>query len=118
MTFARNRNLVALAAGLTLAGAIGATPDPTRPPGPEEIRAWRDEASGQARAAWRLESVLISERRRVAVINGHTVGVGDTVDQARVTAISPGGVRLEADGESVELTLERQARSDNNRQDR
>lgn len=118
MTFARTRKLVALAAGLTLAGAVGATPDPTRPPTPEEIRAWRDEANGQATATWRLESVLISDRRRVAVINGRTVGVGDTVDQAHVAAIAPGSVRLEANGETVELTLERQASSDNNRQDR
>lgn len=118
MTFVRKQTLVALVAGLTVAGAIGAVPDPTRPPAPDEIRAWRDKASGQTRSTWQLESILISEQRRVAVINGRTVSVGDTVDQARVMAIAPGSVSLEAEGETVELTLERQARSDNSRQDR
>lgn len=108
----------ALATGLLLAGgAVAATPDPTRPPTAEEIRAWRGQGDGQP-TAWRLESVLISDRRRVAVINGHAVSAGGTVDDARVTAIEPGSVKLKIDGKTVELTLEGQDRSDNRRQDR
>ncbi len=110
------QSLTALAAVLLIAGNSAAGPDPTRPPTPNEIRAWRGQGGDQA-ATWRLESVLISEHRRVAVINGHTVGTGDQVDGAVVTAIAAGSVRLEASGETVELTLDRQASSKIYRQD-
>lgn len=110
-------SILILAAALGVSGNSAAVPDPTRPPTPEEIRAWHDQEAGQA-LAWRLESVLISDRRRVAVINGRAVRVGDRVDGALVTAISPGSVTLNAEGGTLELTLARQARSDDNRQDR
>lgn len=111
------QSLLVVTAVSFIAGTAAAVPDPTRPPTAEEIRAWQSQDTGQP-TAWRLESVLISERRKVAVINGRTVGVGDRVDGALVTAIEPGSVSLSADGRTLDLTLARQARSDDNRQDR
>lgn len=118
LTAALRSILAVLATVLLLAGeAGGAVPDPTRPPTAEEIRAWRDRGSTGA-AAWRLESILISDRRRVAVINGHTVSRGDSVGDARVASIEPGSVTLKTNGKTLELTLDGQARSSNIRQDR
>jgi len=93
-----------------------AVPDPTRPPTAAEIRAWRGTADARE-TQWRLESVLISDRRRVAVINGHTVGAGDTVDGARVLAIEPGRVRLDAGDGQLDLSLQAAGNNDNIRQD-
>lgn len=108
--------LSVLAAVMFIVGNTAAGPDPTRPPTPDEIRAWRGQAGDQP-ATWRLESILISEQRRVAVINGQTVSTGDQVDGAVVTAIAAGSVRLAARGEIVELTMDRQASSKIYRQD-
>lgn len=119
MTIDSRKLHATMAACLLLVGAAAAaaaTPDPTRPPTAAEIRAWRAGNDGGG-TTWRLESVLISDNRRVAVINGETVGVGDRVNGARVTAISAGSVSLEDNGKAVELTLGRQAFSDDNRQD-
>jgi MSHA biogenesis protein MshK len=52
-----------------------------------------------------LQSVLVSETRRVAVINGRTLQVGDRVDGARVTRIEPGSVWLQRDGDITRLDL-------------
>lgn len=72
--------------------------DPTRP----------DYVAGAATSSstgWQLSSTLISPQRRLAVINGTTVAVGDRIGGARVLAIQPGSVRLRtADGTvTVEL---------------
>jgi MSHA biogenesis protein MshK len=81
--------------------------DPTRPPSPAEIEAWF--AGGQAAAtpadAYRLQSVLLSPTRRVAVIDGRHVLVGESVGNAEVTAIEPGRVELERDGETIVLRI-------------
>lgn len=74
-----------LAAGVAARGA--ALTDPTRPPG-----AGASAAGGQAGS--RLQSVLISPGRRVAVIDGKNVVVGDKVGDATVVRISESEVVL------------------------
>jgi MSHA biogenesis protein MshK len=68
----------------------GTLVDPTRPPivDVEPSRAIAPQAGP------RLQSVLISPSRRVAVINGSTVAVGGKVGDATVAAISEGAVVL------------------------
>ncbi len=46
---------------------------------------------------WYLSSTLISAERRIAVVNGRSVGVGDRIDGAQVLAILPYAVRLKHD---------------------
>lgn len=46
---------------------------------------------------WYLSSTLISPQRRLAVVNGRSVSIGDRVDGARVLAILPYAVRLRHD---------------------
>ncbi len=86
-----------IVAGALLA-LLGATPptsgqalrDPTRPP-----RAPASEGSeAAARHASRVSSVLIAGGRRLAIVNGRAVRVGDLLEEGEVVAIEPGGLRV------------------------
>jgi MSHA biogenesis protein MshK len=77
--------------------------DPTRPPlGATEA----DPGSAAApRGGLRLQSVLISNTRRLAVIDGKTVQIGGEVGGATLTAISETGVTLRRGDEVETLRL-------------
>jgi MSHA biogenesis protein MshK len=88
--------LAALAAGSSASRAAlaQALADPMRPPavpGPAPAEA----AGDSAKAAARLQSVLISPGRRVAVIDGRVVQLGERVGDARLVAISESQVVLQ-----------------------
>lgn len=94
------------AALLALAGAAGAQQglgDPTRPTSlaePEPVA-----RTAQSGPRWRLQSTLVAEERRLAIINGRTVGPGDRVDGATVREVRRDGVTLEVDGRRIELRM-------------
>lgn len=69
----------------------GALVDPTRPPMVASDSSAKEAA---APAGPRLQSVLISPTRRVAVISGSTVAQGGKYGDATVAAISEGAVLL------------------------
>ncbi|MGH8739596.1 MAG: MSHA biogenesis protein MshK [Burkholderiales bacterium] len=76
-----------LAASAALAQGLA---DPTRPP------SFSGEVSRSAAApASRLQSVLISPGRKLAVIDGRTVALGERVGDATVYAIAPNEVTLQ-----------------------
>ena len=80
--------------------------DPTRPPTQAEISAWQSGRTVEDTGAdWQLQTVLISEARRVAVINGQRYRTDDRIGSARIIAIDPGRVTLERDGEQFSLTI-------------
>lgn len=54
---------------------------------------------------YRLNSVLIRDNDRIAVVNGQRARIGDMVGSARVSRIDNAGVVLVVNGESRELTL-------------
>ena len=91
-----------------LAAAIAAMPlavaqaqvlvDPTRPP----MSVAKPGTAEEAPPATQLQSILISSRRRVAVINGNTVALGDMIGEARVVKISETEVVLRT-GEETEV---------------
>lgn len=63
-----------------------------------------------------VESILISPRRRIVVINGRTLGEGDFLNGMEITAIDEGGVSMKKDGRdfflkpaSVTTTVKRQS---------
>lgn len=87
-------------AGVALAQAAQFA-DPTRPPNAAA------EAAGvpAARAGPQLQSVLISPARRVAVISGRTVALGDKFGEATVASITESGVLLKYAGRSETLRL-------------
>ena len=94
-----NMRLLLLAAlgACPAAYAQGALVDPTRPP-----TVMPAEAAGDAAApAGRLQSILISGARKLAVIDGVTVPLGGKVDGATLVAIDETGVRLKR-GEAIE----------------
>jgi MSHA biogenesis protein MshK len=94
--------VVLMVGALIGASGQGELADPTRP-----ARSLRHSPSvtETAGAALTLQSVMLSQDRRVAVINGRSVQPGDRVFGARVVEISLSAVRLRrADGEIL-LTL-------------
>ena len=98
----------AVVLGLVLLAGAAATPaqplgDPTQPtaldaPEPTERRA----ASGPR---WRLQSTLVADSRRLAVINGRTVAQGERIEGAMVREVRQGGVTLEVEGRRIELRV-------------
>lgn len=96
-------------AAFALAGAAAAQPglgDPTRPtplvaPAEERVATLAGPAP-----RWRLQSTLIADERRVAVINGRSVAQGTRVEGALLREVRNDGVTLEVDGRSVQLRLQ------------
>ncbi|MGD8785586.1 MAG: hypothetical protein PVG75_14170 [Thioalkalispiraceae bacterium] len=66
--------------------------DPTRPP--SHRSSGYGQAGTKAAPRWTLSSTLIAPARRLATINGKTVGVGQNIAGAKVIAIEPTRVAL------------------------
>ncbi|MGM0449314.1 MAG: hypothetical protein ACQERE_00645 [Pseudomonadota bacterium] len=76
-------------------------PDPTEPP---STSAEQSEVSPARRFG--LDSILVGEERRRAVINGITLAKGGRLGEARVLRIGVDRVLIEIDGEQYTLELE------------
>ena len=92
--------------GALLAGAAcgQAVPDPTRPP----AQLLRPAANAQANATPQLQSILVGRAaggRRVAVIDGNMVRIGDLVGGARVVGMTQAQVVLRRGARQEILTL-------------
>ncbi len=59
----------------------------------------------EAKTAWQVQSILISPERRIAVVNGKSLAVGDSIGNATVTAIEPYVVTIEHQGKQTQLLL-------------
>ena len=91
--------LSALLSHAALAQALG---DPMRPPaGTTSL----EEAKQGETGGSRLQSVLISPTRRVAVIDGRTVTLGQRFGDATVIAIAESEVTLQRGAERQKLKL-------------
>lgn len=77
--------MISLAMLLASTAVIAEVDDPMRPPSPSPTPAEPDSATD-----WTLSSILISENRRLAVINGQVLRVGESVDGARLIRIDVG----------------------------
>lgn len=86
------------------AGAQTRLADPTRPPAAAE---GGEAAPGGATAkpSLRLQSVLISNTRKLAVIDGQTVPLGGEIGGATLTSVSETGVTLRRGAEIETLKL-------------
>lgn len=93
------------ASAVPAAWARGDLGDPTRPTGLNAPTAQR----AAAQPGWVLQSILVAPDRRVAVINGRSVRVGETVDGARVVGIDADRATLDAQGRRIDLRLHPQA---------
>jgi len=77
--------------------------DPTRPP---DFRQSLDRPLQQTPdKGWTLSSILISPQRRVAIINGSSVMVGDAVGSGKVLSINASEVIIEQGVAKITLTL-------------
>jgi hypothetical protein len=90
---------------LWLAGASADLPDPTRP----EVGPAAAESAAVA-ARFELRAVWIGRGRRVALINGRAVAVGESVDGAQVLSIEPGRARIRTSDGERELVLAERVR--------
>lgn len=94
--------LLAPGAGSLAQSGLG---DPTKPTSlaqPDDEVATGEDAQGPR---WRLQSTLVADTRRVAVINGRTFAQGERVDGARLVEIRQDGVTLEHEGQRITLRL-------------
>jgi MSHA biogenesis protein MshK len=89
-------SVLALTSYATLAQALN---DPMRPPSAS------NEVSPGGGGGSRLQSVLISSNRSVAVIDGRAVRLGERVGDATVVAIEPAEVTLQRGAERQTLKL-------------
>jgi len=76
--------------------------DPTEPPQPS-----RAPQPAQPQLDLSLDSILISDNRRIAVINGQSASTGDSVGDAQVRRIEADRVLVEHNGTTRTLRLER-----------
>lgn len=96
--------LCALAAA-SAAAAQAPLSDPTRPPLARAPQDDKREATEERKASHRLQSVLISPKRKLAVIDGRTVVLGGAFDGAHVVAITETGVTLRRGAQTETLPL-------------
>jgi hypothetical protein len=82
--------------GLSLADEL--LRDPTRPYVPHALG-----ISDAPRYA--VNAIIVSSKRRVAIVNGRRVGVGGSVEGATVIAIEKDHLILEKDGERITAGL-------------
>lgn len=71
--------------------SVEALRDPTRPPADPTLSR---PAENHAAEHWQLSSILISPQRRIAVINGRSLQVGQSLAGARVLSIEADQVVL------------------------
>lgn len=75
--------------------------DPTRPSNYTEV----DGDNISQTESYNLQSIMINETRRVALINGRYVKVGDEVGNAKVVAIEKNKVVLSVSGQTKIIKL-------------
>lgn len=101
------RNLI-IAGFVLLSTQIAANELPGDPTRPTTYKAEVKKAK-VAKRHFTLSYVMVSEKRRVAVVNGQQVVPGSWVDGARVLAIMPEGVRLKIGNQSRMLLISKQS---------
>jgi MSHA biogenesis protein MshK len=76
--------------------------DPTRPSGASAAPASKVASSGQLK----LEGIVHSAQREIAIINGRVLKVGEWIGDARIDAIARNRVRYTRGGRSQVLMLD------------
>lgn len=92
------------AAAVLLLSTIGADAaaeilrDPTRPyTAPEYFQ--------QARPDFKVNAIIVSSKRQIAIINGKRVGVGEQINGATVVSIAKRELVLDVSGRKITLQL-------------
>ena len=93
--------LMLLAAAATALAQEPRLQDPTRPYRPVAAAA----GGGPAEQGFALTGVLVSETRRIAVINGRFYREGDRINGEEILRIEPGSIRIRRNGEVVTVSV-------------
>jgi MSHA biogenesis protein MshK len=103
---------LAAAAALVLAAFVASAADrrgdKNKPTKPTPLGAEEQAARAAAAPRWRLQSTLVADTRRLAVINGRTVAQGGRIEGATLVEVRQDGVTLEEDGRRIRLRLLRE----------
>ena len=78
--------------------------DPTRPYATPVVAATRGPAKARP-ATFSVSAILVSQKRRVAIVNGKRVSEGDQVDGATVVKILADRLRLNFHGKEITTRL-------------
>ena len=79
----------------------------------DPMRPFRPSAAARSmEPRFRLTAILVSDERRVAVINGRALRVGDAVDGAQLTAVRPSSVELRRGSRTFTVSLRRRSDQD------
>ena len=76
--------------------------DPTRP---GNFSGAQTQNATNAAAPLRLTATIVSESRRLALINGRYYRVGDRVNGQEITRIEPGSIHLGRAGADIEIRV-------------
>jgi MSHA biogenesis protein MshK len=96
---------LALSAALPALAQTATLSDPTRPPNASMAGAAGAASDPATPAGPRLQSVLISPDRKLAIIDGETVALGGSVGGATLVQITETGVTLRRGAEVTRLEL-------------
>jgi MSHA biogenesis protein MshK len=106
LSAARLLCVLTVVAASTAAGAQASLPDPTLPPAAGPVDGASKAPVGRTtNLGHRLQSVLISPERKLAVIDGRTVPLGGQIDGARIVEITEDGVTLRRGTQTETLPL-------------
>lgn len=92
--------LAMLVAG-TFSAPVDATDVASDPMRPDTLR----QVSARTTAVYRVNAIIVSDERRIAIVNGRRVGVGDAVGTAQVVSITRSEVILDVDGSRQSLSV-------------
>lgn len=79
--------------------------DPMQPSWLRGTSEARRQAARPVRQRYAVDTIVVSPERRIAVINGQSVKVGDRVDGAKVMRIDPDAVTLDRNGSRITVSL-------------
>ncbi len=94
-----------LIALLTFPALASSLPDPTRPPSNYKGSEEQKKALSAPETIWRVELILVSESRKMTLINGQKKRVGDVVAGAKIVSIKPTGVTLDYNGKRFTVRI-------------
>lgn len=90
---------------LAFAAAAHAQEPPVRDPMRPYVVVRSADASTRAEQGLELTGVLVSDTRRIAVINGRFYRVGDRVNGEEIVRIEPGSIQIRRGNEQVVVTV-------------
>lgn len=97
--------VMAVLIALTASPAVQAAEIASDPMRPDTLR----NISAIAPERYLVNAIIVSDERRIAIVNGQRVGVGETIGEATVVSISKAEVILDVNGSRQSLRVKQGA---------